>query len=395
MNTSNHFLLGILVVGALAVLGYFTLFLSDFSLLGEVHHMTVHFPQANGLREGDSVLVAGVRWGKVSTITYDAETSELDKRITVLATLDREVTLYGDHAIRIEDATVLGGKNLTIDPGNPETGLVAGDLVLMGTVRGNVMQQLEAFLDTNEENLTDTITTLRGLVAGVAAGEGAAGLLFSDEAFAAELDRTVRSAANAAENLDSITTQLESGQGTFGRLLMQDDLYTDLKSIGESLTALLEDANAVIDDARAGKGLVGAVLTDEELSQNIKDGVRDLKDMIARTNAGENSLGHLLTSKQIALDIETVTTRLAKGEGTLGQLFAKDEVYEDVRKITSDLEDIVGYVRDGRGTVGKLIMEEGLYTELLKAVGLLTRSLEEFREAAPITTMTSVIFGAF
>lgn len=395
MNSSNHFLLGLLVVGALAVLGYFTLFLSDFSLLGEVHHITVHFPKANGLREGDTVLVAGVRWGKVSTITYDAETDELDKRITVLATLDRPVRLYGDHSILIEDATVLGGKYLAIDPGSPSTGPASSDAVLMGKVRGNVMQQVEAFLDRNEENLTETITALRNLMAGVEAGEGAIGLLFSDEAFAAEVDRTVRSAADAAENLNKITAQLEAGQGTLGRLLMQDEIYADLKSIGESLTALLSDANSVIADARAGKGLVGAVLSDEELSQNVKDGVRDLKEMIARTNAGENSLGHLLTDKKIALDLETVIARLANGEGTLGQLFAKDEVYEDVRQVASDLEGLVSYVRDGRGTVGKLIMEEGLYTELLKAVGLLTRSLEEYREAAPISTMSTVIFGAF
>jgi len=59
------------------------------------------------------------------------------------------------------------------------------------------------------------------------------------------------------------------------------------------------------------------------------------------------------------------------------------------------LADVVGTVRDGRGTVGKLIMEEQLYYEIVKAVGLLTRSLEEFREAAPIGTFTNVIFGAF
>ena len=38
----------------------------------------------------------------------------------------------------------------------------------------------------------------------------------------------------------------------------------------------------------AGKGLAGALLSDEELSQNIKDGVRDLKQIIERTNKGEN-----------------------------------------------------------------------------------------------------------
>ena len=40
-------------------------------------------------------------------------------------------------------------------------------------------------------------------------------------------------------------------------------------------------------------------------------------------------------------------------------------------------------------------MDEELYDQLRLAVGLITRSLEEFRESAPISSMTGVIFGAF
>ena len=40
-------------------------------------------------------------------------------------------------------------------------------------------------------------------------------------------------------------------------------------------------------------------------------------------------------------------------------------------------------------------MKEGLYVELERALGLITRSLEEYREAAPVTTMTQVLFNAF
>jgi hypothetical protein len=40
-------------------------------------------------------------------------------------------------------------------------------------------------------------------------------------------------------------------------------------------------------------------------------------------------------------------------------------------------------------------MRDDLYIEVERALGLITRSLEEYREAAPITTMTSVLFSAF
>ena len=40
-------------------------------------------------------------------------------------------------------------------------------------------------------------------------------------------------------------------------------------------------------------------------------------------------------------------------------------------------------------------MDDELYQELRRAMGTVTRTLEEFREAAPVTTFTNVLFGAF
>ena len=59
------------------------------------------------------------------------------------------------------------------------------------------------------------------------------------------------------------------------------------------------------------------------------------------------------------------------------------------------LATVAAQVRDGEGSLGKLVMDDELYAQALSSVQLITRSLEDFREAAPITTFTSVLFGAF
>ena len=395
MNTSNHFLLGLLFIAALTLLGYFTLFLSDFTLFGEVQQLTVHFPTANGLREGDSVLVAGVRWGKVTTITYDPETLDPAKRITTLLSLDEPVTLHEGHEIMIEDATLLGGKNLSIDPGAADAPVIPADAVLLGSVQLNVVEAAGELITKNGDAVTETIATLRELVDGVERGRGTVGKLFADEELASDVERAVKGAADSMDSLRAVSGRLERGEGALGQLIVQDEIYTRLQEVGKSLQTLLDEANATVADLRAGRGLAGALLGDENLSRNAKESMEDLRKIIGDLNQGQGTLGKLFKEDRIAVDLQTVIDRLARGEGTVGKLLAEDEVYENVRVASSDLRDIVAQVRDGRGTVGKLIMEEGMYTELLKAVGLLTRSLEEYREAAPISTMTNVIFGAF
>ena len=65
MANQRQLALGAFFVIVLTLLGVYTLFLTDFSLFKERHSMVVHFPQANGLRQGDTVLVAGIRAGRV------------------------------------------------------------------------------------------------------------------------------------------------------------------------------------------------------------------------------------------------------------------------------------------------------------------------------------------
>ena len=68
MVNQRQLLLGAFFVIVLSLLGVYTLFLTDFSLFKERHTLVVHFPQASGLRQGDSVLVAGI---PVSFLTMD------------------------------------------------------------------------------------------------------------------------------------------------------------------------------------------------------------------------------------------------------------------------------------------------------------------------------------
>jgi len=394
MNSSNHFILGLFVLVSLGILGYFTIGHSDFSLFGEVQQIVVQFPEADGLGEGDAVLVAGVRWGKVTTITYHPEERDLQKRITVLVSLDRPIELREGHEIEIRDATLLGGKRLTIDPGAPGGRVLPMDSVFQGTLQLNVIEAAGEIITDNAEAFGETIEGLNELVGGVRRGKGTVGLLFTDKSLAEDVGRAVIGIADTADNLSELSGSLRRGEGTLGRLIVSDELYVTVKQATDSLNGLLADAEVIVRDARAGKGTLGMLMTDEEVSADVKGALADLHGILGRANSGQGTLGKFLVEDTIALDVETVMGRLARGEGTLGHLLADDEVYEDITAIAGDLADVVATVREGRGTLGKLIMEEELYFEILKAVGLLTRSLEEYREAAPISTLTGVIFGA-
>ena len=113
MATRRHLYLGLFFLVVIVVLGGYTLFLTRFTSCsregGALDLLLEHERSARRRRRQ----VAGMRWGTVEKLAYDP-TADLDKRITVQISLDEPVTIHEDGTIVIKDATVLGGKILSI-----------------------------------------------------------------------------------------------------------------------------------------------------------------------------------------------------------------------------------------------------------------------------------------
>ncbi|MEO2160992.1 MAG: MlaD family protein, partial [bacterium] len=224
MHTNRHVLLGIFFVSIIALLAWFTLFKTDFSLLAERKQWSVRFAEAGGLRKGDSVLVAGMRWGRVEALTFDSSAGP-EERVVVNLSLDRPVDLYPDYAIRIESATVLGGMQLSIEPGTFQSDTMAKGAKLNGEVVPDVLKAMGGVVSENRETLTNMIAGLDQIVNEVRGGKGILSRLLYDENLGEDLSRTVNSLNETFINLTAISADLRDGKGTLGRLLKDDELY--------------------------------------------------------------------------------------------------------------------------------------------------------------------------
>jgi phospholipid/cholesterol/gamma-HCH transport system substrate-binding protein len=394
MTSRRSVLLGLFFIVTICVLGYYTLFLTDFTLFKHHPLLVVHFSKTNGLREGDAVLVAGMRWGRVKSMVYDP-TAPMDRRVTVTASLNDPLILRDGFKIEIEDATLLGGRNLAIDPGPADAPGIPPATVLFGGVAPNPLDALGDLVKQSRQGFTEVVDDVSELMHGVRTGKGTVGKLFTDEAMARDLADAVASAAQTLANVQGITDDLRRGKGSAGQLLVNADLYDELSTAARKLVSMLDDTGAIAKDVREGNGLVGKLLSDPVLAKDFTETVADLQRIAGKINDGEGSVGRLVNDDTIAKDIETVTSRLAKGEGSIGALLAKNDVYDNVRQISEDVEVVTGAMRAGQGSFGRLVMDDELYQQVKTALAIVQRALEEYREAAPVTTFTSVFFSAF
>ena len=199
---------------------------------------------------------------------------------------------------------------------------------------------------------------------------------------------------------------------------------------GEPPTDLIEEATGIMEDIR-GMLIDGGVVT------NLQVAVRELRTMVENVNAGQGTIGRLITDdtlyndavalagslRKVAEDVEqgegtlamllrddtlykelatsaehlrTITARLESGQGTLGKLLSEDDtVYEDLQETMAALREISQRLEEGEGTIGRLMADEALYEEVRLLVYEVRAAVDDFRETAPITLFSSIFFGAF
>jgi len=148
---------------------------------------------------------------------------------------------------------------------------------------------------------------------------------------------------------------------------------------------------------------VRASLEEGGILKNLETSMENIETITANLESGKGTLGKLINDdavyndlKEITDNLKLVSDRLEKGEGTLGKLLSSDEtVYNDLKETLNSFNSAMVKVRDGEGTLGKLVNDESLYDELMKTLAEVRAMIDDIRETSPITSLTSVFFGAF
>ncbi len=372
MSTRRQFLLGIFFLTALSILGFYTLFLTDFTLFKDPIQMEVYFPDAHDLREGDPVMISGLRIGRVRSLEYLPDEEE-NRRILARLNLNERIELLEGARITIMESTLLGGRKVDIYAGTPGgTPLeLAPDEALYGSVELNPIAALGSIGDILNENrarITNLFSNLDQITSDLRAGQGPIGRLLTDEQMAQDLSASLGSLRGLSANVQEVTEEISQGNGLLGALVMDPELADSARSAISSLGTIAEDL-------RAGRGLVGRLLTDEALSNEVAEAVTAFRNLGQRLEAGEGPLGLLLGDEAMGEDLR--------------------QIVSDFKLASANLERVTSQVGSGEGTIGQLVMNQELYDEALAGVKLLTRSLEDYREAAPIQAFTGVLFSSF
>ncbi|MDA1260026.1 MAG: MlaD family protein [Planctomycetota bacterium] len=365
-SSRRDFLLGLVFFGALALLLYYTIVLTGFSLQ-EKTQLTAWFPDARGLKEGDVVHVAGRPTGTVREVALDYDRPP-DRRISVEMEFEEAPRLRQGYSLRIAEFSALGGRVVEIEPGVPGTAPIAPGAELIGVTSPPALEMLRELVEENREDLRAAIGNLRKVTDDITSGKGILGALVNDEGMRGDLER-------ALADVRGLIDDVRAGKGALGALISDEATRDRLIALIEDTGAAMTDVREIARMAKEGEGLIGALLKDPQM-----------KDDAAR----------LLENLEITSErLRVFTDDAAAGKGLIGALLKDDELAANASSFLENLAEVSRRLKDGEGSLGRLLAQEEAYEELLKALKTLNAQLEDAREAQPVSTFAGMLFGSF
>jgi phospholipid/cholesterol/gamma-HCH transport system substrate-binding protein len=352
---------GIFVVIAIGILIFLILNASgDINPFASKLHLKARFANADGLRAGSEVRLAGVRVGKVDEITLLPPSDDPNEKVE--ATLSIDNTIDGRPAnerIRTDSTASLGSPSLL---GNDKIINVTA-----GTAAGQPVAE-------NHRLLPSTLnqTTLSNLVGPDVADQ----------------------MTGITKNLNEITRKINEGDGTLGRIVNDEALYN-------SLNEAIIDTQAVIRQIRSGQGTAGKLINDPAIYNNVNDLAIRLNDIAEGLRRGRGTAGKLLTDDALYVRINNIADRvdasvsdingiiadIRQGRGTVGKLLTDEAIYNDARtaiarfNTTAErVDSVVSAAQRGEGTVGKLLTDDQLYNNVNQLSSEAVKLIYDFRQ---------------
>jgi phospholipid/cholesterol/gamma-HCH transport system substrate-binding protein len=350
--TLNELRVGIFVLASIIILIFLILNASgDINPFARKLYLKARFSDANGLREGSEVRLAGVRVGKVTKITLLPPSDVPNApRVEALMTIDSSIDgrpaserIRSDSTAQQGSPSLLGNEMLiNITPGTA-VGQPVKDYTILPSSSSNTVNDFATSGTDLAQRLSKLSDEISSMVREVKEGKGTVGRLFSDEALYNNLNATIR-------ETEDVLRQVRSGEGSAGRFLNDPALYNNANTIALQLSK-------IADDLRAGRGTAGKLLTDEELYNRINRtadrldrSVDQFNSLIADVNAGHGTVGKLLRDEQIYNDaraaiarfnttaerIDNVVSAAQRGEGTVGKLLNDEALYSNVNQLSSE-----------------------------------------------------------
>ena len=304
--TWDQLRVGLVILAALGILTLAVYKLGQAAnLFAKRYTLVAYLKDANGLRPGGTVTLAGQLAGTIKDIQFMPVDMDTTRNLKVLIAIDQnfQEQIRRNSKAQIRTMGLLGDKILDVTPGTPNyRELQNGDTI--GVSPALDYEQVLAQAAGAVGDVVELTKDMRQLTGGIVRGEGTLGQLVKNRALYDDLTGTL-------SRTNNMLTRLQNPNGTVGRLLDDPTLYTQI-------TGMIASTDSLVRAVNSRQGTLGRMIGDTVLYGNL-----------VKMSTGADSLMRMLTN----------------GKGLASKMLTDQTLYDQLNKLVTDLNAVLADVR--------------------------------------------------
>ena len=304
---------------------------ADFFKTG--YEVNALFRNAQELKKGDLVKLAGVEIGRVESIDLTNSLAQVTVKIK------GRYRIKTDAKASIRFTGLMGQNFVSIEDGSPGAPLIEGG------APPPTLQTVE------QADLSAIMSKLENVASGVQELTKS----FSPEKFSSLLGplndfmkQNTNNLSTILYNTRLVSDQIAQGKGTVGRLIMDDQLYNTAFNTVTSLQLAAGEAKTMIEDTRG-----------------------------------------------IVTQAKTIVDRVNAGEGTIGLLLKDPKLYNETTATMVQAREILEKINHGQGSVGKLINDDSFLKNAKLSLQKLDKATEGLEDQGPLSVLGILVNNLF
>ena len=140
-------------------------------------------------------------------------------------------------------------------------------------------------------------------------------------------------------------------------------IYDTLTAVVSQLDSMSIEATRLIHGIRTGNGTLAKLVNNDSLYENANAMAQDARAVMADAR---NAMNHFTTDfDSVSIQVKDITARINRGEGSLGKLLTRDDVYDNVRKSS---ENLSASSEDLHDALAKLALGSGRFAEVMEGL---------------------------
>ncbi len=318
MNESRDALVGVVIVAALLLIGFGTLWLQGVTFTGERQDIDAVFERVGQIQPGSDVKLRGVNIGRVRSVEVEPDGA----LVRLVLRVDAGVQLPEDAVVVLSPESMFGDWQAEIHPSGVYPSRRFAEPREQGTLPGYALPDISE-LTAAADDIAENMSVLTERV----------GIAFSDE--------TARNIASMIDNIEEVTERLSE------LVSQQASSFTDVTTEVSRATSSIADA---AERAQTSFGRVDDLLARTEFETALEDlavvtsNFRELSGDLQETN---------IDVRQMALQMDSTFSRLARitaeieeGDGTLARLLNDPTMAAELEGTVIELNLLLADIRE-------------------------------------------------